>query len=243
MRKALLMVGALLALSSATAFAQGIDLNWNTCSTNGRTANIASLCTSNAGGSSMVATWYPPANATQVTAVEIYLDYATDSATLPCWWNFATGALPPAGRGSGAVVSDTDPLDTFLCPGNYIRDNKGSTGGGWIQTGPNKAAFRFAIAAAQAADPDDVEQFGMSVRIQNTGAAGTTNCPGCLNPSCFVLNRITITQLGAPNIDMTNPVNGNFVSWRSAQFSAGFGCPAATPTHKATWGSIKALYR
>src|SRR5688572_25122240 len=234
MRKALLMAGALLALTAATAAAQ-VNLSWDFCAENGVVLNKTTTCASNSGGQTMVASWYPPAAATAVTAIEVYLDYQVNAATLGCWWTFA--GTVPAGRSNGALVSAADGTDIHLCAGNYFRDNAGPSAGGWVQTAPARGAFRFAVAAAEALDPDDVEQFGISVRIQNAATVGS--CTGCTTPACFVLNRVVVNQQGG-NIEMTDTALGQHVTWRSAGTLA---CPAATPTKKATWGSIKALYR
>lgn len=236
MRKVLLMTGVLLALFAASAMAQ-VSLNWNTCFENGAATNKVFACNTNGSGNNMVAAWYPPASATQVTAIEMYLNYQVDAATLPCWWTFDA-----SGRATGASVSTTDINDLFLCGGglgNYFRDNNGPAAGVWAQTAPNRGAWIYSQAAAAPGDPDDIEQFGMQVRIVNTGTVGP-GCPGCSTPVCFVLSRVVVNQAGAPNIELTAPAGQQHVTWNGGGTVP---CPAATPTKKATWGSIKALYR
>src|SRR6266850_1493703 len=63
MRKALLMAGALLALTSTVAMsATGVDLAWNACFGQvGALPSRASTCASNTGNQAMYASFNPPA--------------------------------------------------------------------------------------------------------------------------------------------------------------------------------------
>lgn len=237
MRKALLMAAAALAICAPAASAQ-VSLAWGTC---GGVANDAFACNTNTGNHFAVASWHPNAAMVAVEGIEVYVDYVVDAATLPCWWNFS--GVAPTGRGAaaqGALIQDQTAQ--FGCEGNYFTDNGGFNAGAWVQTGLNRGAFRYAGsvgAGTPGSDPDDVEQLGMAIRIGNTQTLNV-NCVGCTTPACLVLNRIVITQPNLPNIELNQPATQQHVTWRGAGAIA---CPAATPTQKATWGSIKALYR
>ena len=68
-------------------------------------------------------------------------------------------------------------------------------------------------------------------------------CQGCQDAVCLVFNEIILYQTaGTPggDIDITTGGLRQFVTWQSA---AGTDCPGQTPTHKATWGKVKSLYR
>jgi hypothetical protein len=68
-------------------------------------------------------------------------------------------------------------------------------------------------------------------------------CAGCQDGVCLVYNELILYQPpGTPggDYDITNESTRRFVTWQSA---AGTNCPGPTPTHKATWGQVKSLYR
>jgi hypothetical protein len=68
-------------------------------------------------------------------------------------------------------------------------------------------------------------------------------CQGCQDAVCLVFNETIIYQTaGTPGGDQDITTGGqrNFVTWQSA---TGTDCPGPTPTHKATWGKVKSLYR
>ncbi|HEV2105982.1 MAG TPA: hypothetical protein VGU27_09655 [Candidatus Eisenbacteria bacterium] len=81
---------------------------------------------------------------------------------------------------------------------------------------------------------------------------GLGACAGCQTPVCMVLNGIrvaTSTPLAGTDVVVTGAAdapNSDFVSWQgggSPTTIVGTGCPAAVPTHNATWGAVKAMYR
>jgi hypothetical protein len=48
---------------------------------------------------------------------------------------------------------------------------------------------------------------------------------------------------GVTLTDPAFPPDGNVVTWQGAGLGSGGVCQAATPTRRALWGSVKALYR
>jgi len=80
----------------------------------------------------------------------------------------------------------------------------------------------------------------------NINNSSTTTCEGCLDPVCIVFNSLNMTtNNNANNTKIVDPADGiasNSATWQGGAVG-GNGCPAATPTKNATWGSVKALYR
>ena len=68
-------------------------------------------------------------------------------------------------------------------------------------------------------------------------------CAGCQDGVCLVYNQLILYQPpGTPGGDytITNESTRRWVTWQTV---AGTDCPGPTPTHKATWGQVKSLYR
>ena len=94
-----------------------------------------------------------------------------------------------------------------------------------------------------AVDPG-LEYYAYKVSLLRSKTTGTGLCTGCLNSACIVLNNIQLFQpLEAQNDpDIVNPAHRSYATWQSPA-NGPAGCPLATPTRSATWGTIKSLYR
>jgi hypothetical protein len=252
MRKALLMAGALLALAAtAASAAPGVDLAFGQCRGKaGATTSRTSACTATTGQFNVFASVNPPPGVNALEGAEIYIDYLESGGSLSCWWNFSTGTprapsltalfLPnPDGNGDATVLCGTCTAtpcasDPAVNTGYYFLNKAASGGGGGIVTGANSGQLKGIVAiqaGTGAAVPADVQQYACGFRINNalTGAG----CTGCSNGVTMTLSRVTLTQPGVPNVDVTNANLGNSVA-----SNGGF-----TKTSSKTWGSVKALYR
>ncbi len=240
MKKALLLCGALLAVSASVASAAGLNLSWTTCGAAGL-ANKNFACTSNTGSNVMVASYVAPAGTEGITGMEAVIDLQSAAATLPAWWQFknvgacrqtALSALPAgaacdgdywAGQASGGITAYITPYATAA----------------------NRARLLiiYAVPSTLAAPVDaDVEYFAFTATVSNAKTVGTGSCAGCADPVCIVLNEIKLTQgVGIGDFRIQNPADRNYVSWQGGVVAGG--CPAATPARNATWGSVKSLYR
>ena len=254
MRKALLMVGALLTLTSGWAMAAGIDLNWNACKNSlgfpsgVPASNKNSTCLAITGSNTMIASYYAPASATNVDAIEAYVDYKT-SQGISCWWDFrASNAL----RAASLTVMIADPFtcgdgseSCWGCPGNYFSTKPNAAGGGGMVVIPNgnaRISCVVGIPIGTGSAPSAGEELAVGIRFNNAAAPVASNCPGCSNPACFTLNRVTFFNTGQPGIEINTAQNNNTITWQGGAIG-GLGCPATTPTQSKTWGSVKALYR
>lgn len=240
MKKTLVIAGALLALTAGMASASGLNLYWNDCpppAGSGISTQVHQ-CTSNSGAHILVASLVAPAGIDTCVAASSVIDVQTNQATLSPWWN-----VTPSGScrvGAMSVSSGFGALASCLDPWN----GAALTISDFAQTGPNRFRIRAVSAvpgsAAQAMIPG-AEYYILEVVVSKRQSTGTPSCPGCLDNGCFVYNSLQITQpYGTPAGDptITNAEQSQVASLGPMDGSL---C-LATPTRKATWGAIKAIY-
>ena len=240
MKRALLLAGAMLALTSSLALAQGdINIAWNDCPPGyggvGLT-NINPLCTSNLGANILVASFAAPVNMPQFNGHAGVVDIQVAAATLDPWWHVETGGCR-AGKLTGSFDFTAGPFSCF--------DVWAGLASGGINigiTGPNRLRVRTVCAVPTiSAVTAGIENYVFKLTISNSQTVGPLGCAGCLDPACIVFNQILITQpAGVGDYTITTGPQ-QFATWKGG--IVGGGCPAATPTRSGTWGSVKALYR
>jgi len=234
--KKIASLAVLMLLVAGAAFAQpGVNLGWNDCVGQGGVIDKTQTCT-NSGTivNNTYTSFVLPATIGALGSSDAISDIQVDSAALPTWWT--QGAT----RFGGSPGAST-------CPGWFDGAPNGPVpfGPNIVQSKTNGLKIRMVVVVAAGeelpADPA-VEYLADIVNLKY--GAGTFNNAGCLTPACWVLNQVTLIDLTNPanpvNTVLTNPSTSNFVTWRAAGTVP---CPAATPAKKATWGSIKALYR
>ncbi|HTK32364.1 MAG TPA: hypothetical protein VL332_10410, partial [Candidatus Saccharimonadaceae bacterium] len=113
MKKALLICGALLALTAGAASA-GINLSFGDCGTAG--SNFSALTCTNNGGASLilVVSATPVVDINQALTQETVIDLATSAASISPWWDMrASGGCRPTSASTtfsfGALGSCSDP--------------------------------------------------------------------------------------------------------------------------------------
>ncbi len=241
MKKTLLMAGALLALSAGIASAAGgINLSWSECGVGGALQrNFA--CTNNSGSNSMYGSAIAPVPMPQLNGQAAVLDLQTNQAALSNWWQLASG-----GCRAGLISAN---FNFLTAPGGCFDPWGGNASGGISYTpgfgGPNKARIRPACAIPGSYSMDDVtEHYMFIVTFTNAKSVGTGACAGCQDGACIVFNSILLTQpLGVGNYTIANPIDRQYVQFQGGAGGVAGGCPQATPTKNATWGSVKSLYR
>ena len=257
MKKSLMLCGLLLALTASIASAAaGTNLRWNTCFGDAGLANRNSTCLLNTGTNALVGSFELGAGLTQVSGVELVIDIATASTTLPAWWQFFN-----AGTCRQTSLTGNPTISPFAV--NCVDWSAGAAAGGLAAysiggtAGANTARLiaGFAVSAANLQNLLPAQEyFAINILINNTKTVGTPSCAGCSTPACIVFNSCkcaTPPVTGQPSRDVTvsgatNGTDSHFVTWQGgagANSTRGNGCPAATPTHSATWGSVKSLYR
>jgi len=255
MKKTLLICGALLVFA-APAFAQGhINMAWIDCVGSGaEAANVNNTCTSNTGlAGTLITSFQPPVDMPAFLGCAGVIDLQTNQSALNPWWHAETGGC------RATKVSWT--ADFTAGPFSCIDVWAGQAGGGMdyavpspgvpypTGNGPNTARIRTLQAIAVpvpifVSDPvaqTPNEYYAFKINISKAASTGTGNCAGCLDKTCFVFNSMSLSQPApVPDVNLTSgPVT-------VATYNGGTGaalCPGATPNHKSTWGSVKALYR
>ena len=249
MKKTILLCGALLALSATVASAAGVNLAWLRCFGEGSgTQNRTFACASNTGSNLAVGSFIAPAGTQGVSGNEVVIDLQSQGTVLPAWWQLrGTGQCRGVGTPALSVNFVANGADA-VCIDEFGGGGAGGIGAYTVGYGGalNRARLTMAIATAAPAPLDaDVEYFAFNMIITNTKSVGTGSCAGCSIPVCIVLNSIKLTQgVGVGDFTLSQPgdPSSNDIAWQGGAIG-GPGCPAATPTKNATWGSVKSLYR
>lgn len=234
---------SLAVLPASVAAAAGLNFSWGDCGTFGA-VNKSFACTSNTlAGAIMVGSFVPPAGTTSVTGEEIVVDLQSASPTVPPWWQFKyVGACRQTSLATSAdFTSNVNCVDYWqgLAVGTSVT----------YVTPYHFTASRARLVIINALAPADAgplstgsEYYAFKVSLAGQKTVGTGACAGCLDPVCLVLNQIKITQpAGVGDFYVTATVQRNYVTWQGGVVATG--CPVATPTHNATWGALKGLYR
>ena len=255
MKRVMLLCGMLLAVTaSVAAAAPGTNLRWAACFGDGGTANKAFTCNSNAGTNSLSGSFELGADILQANGLEIVIDLASAGTTLPAWWQFKN--VGTCRQTALAMSTSLSPL-AVNCADWAAGQATGGIGAYTVGgLGPNSARVKLVTAVPAAALADlfaATEYYGFNMNITNAKTLGTVAipaCAGCNTAVCIVFNSIKVTtQIAANDRTITGATNGidsNYATWQGGTgviTGAGQGCPAATPTRSATWGSVKSLYR
>ena len=243
-----------ISLAPATArAAQGVNLAWDHCLAEGTgVQNKQFACDTNMGLRLLVGAFQLGSTMNQVIETTAVLQLASASAALPAWWEFQA----PGGCRPGALLPMglADPIDA-ACPvwwgdeqPNPGRNYCTSSGPGSCldrPTASNEARIKAHISIpveSAATLLGGQEYFSFSLRLLNAETVGLGACAGCETPVCIVFNSL---ELSTPEFNERRTIStasvpgGTFVTWQGG----GPGCPGATPSRNATWGSVKSLYR
>src|SRR5262249_36835045 len=195
------------------------------------------------------------ANLPQTIGLEIVLDLASASPSLPAWWDlFNAGACRQSSLSADFIAADP------LCPDWAHGQSLGGLASYCTLAGqcsdhptdPNLARIKVAVAVAPNFARDltaGTEYFGFNMGIDFATTVGPGSCGGCTIPVCIVLNSINVVQKGGLHAQTLTTGTGpgsNFVAWQGGGMPSGHGltgCPAATATRRPTWGALKSLYR
>jgi hypothetical protein len=247
MKKVTLLAAMLLAVSAVAANAQGLNLNWNQCLGDGRVANKNSACTLNTGTNAAVGSFVLGGDVLAATGIEVVLDLATSGAALPPWFSFQAGGCRQGSLTMNPSIS-LSALNCFEWGGGAAGGLAAYTVGGY---GPSSARILGGFAVAPPGS--DVfaaggEYFAFNLLITNAKTTGTGACTGCLIPACIVFNNVKMVAGTATGAILNSPAapGSNAITWQGGagvSSTLGGGCPAATPSRNATWGSVKSLYR
>lgn len=243
-----MVAGALLAaaafLTASDARAQGeLAANWLDCAPNGA-LNMIPSCQFNIGERRLMLSLAPAADVEQVVGWTLVVDFASNAATLPPWWQIQSGGC----RAGQVTAAAPDGLEQGCV------DVWSSTGSAIIQSylyprpGGDGRQLRMIIGVGVPSGSSFPLTAGqpylaavLSLRFGLTAPPG--ECAGCSEPVCLVFNSAEIVRNpGAPGpgpepFVTPSPATGNQVTWGN-----GTAC-STVPTRPRTWGQIKSLYR
>jgi hypothetical protein len=239
MKKALLLAGALLALTATVAAAQGIDLSLNDCGLAGALNAPVNPCNSNTGlALAMVGSVMPPpAGVPHMIGMEAVLDGQTSQPVLSPWWDL----------GGCRAAAFTAPSGDFTAGPFNCADywaGQALTVGGIDPTHSQPNRFRiklaFALPGLESPMAGGSEYYMFKVNITKTKTTGTGSCGGCSDACSIVLNEIKLVEpTGVGDFRIFNPLYGQIIGYNGG-IANGLG---VTPTANRTWGQVKALYR
>ncbi len=232
MKKMVFIAGALMLLAAGSAMA-GSNLAWNDCLGTGGVVDRTAACI-NTGAGTLYASFVSPAAIPSIAATDVKIDVQT-SGTVANWW---MPAVTSARWGSAAGLSLSG-----LCPGWYDGALSGPIVFAPTVQGLTSSRIRVildAVIAAGQEQPATAGQEYLSGTLILKNSVGTLNNPECLQGGALGITSFNISQPGQQDISLKAPEVTNCCTFRGG---GGQTCPAATPTKKATWGSIKALYR
>ena len=224
----------------------GVGLRWNACVADGGVSNRAFACNTNTGALFLVSSFVIDAPLT-VKRVDVSLELASASATLPAWWD-----LVGCRSGARSAVSGTDIVPTACA---VYGGTPGISGIAIGEHGPNTERIEIGSTVFPGVGGINVaagpEYVPVALRLTLINTIGSGSCAGCVVPVCIVVRSVSLTSvLGQPPVlVLTQPLNGadaNYAAWQgggSPVVGGVVGCPAATPTRRLLWGSVKSLYR
>lgn len=219
----------------------GLNLGWNDCAGTPATLNQTFVCNTNTGIHTLVGSFMTPCCVTAMTGNEILMNVQSAGASLPAWWQMASGLCRPS-----SLFSTMDFIaGPFTCFDYW--QGQASNGQLLDQIAGNRARIRV-VGAVPSGSPailpitEGTEVYSFKLNINNAKSVGSP-CTGCQTGVCIVLNSINLVQdPAAPggNKFVSTPAVRNFALW---QGGTGGDCLAATPARNTTWGTIKAQYR
>jgi len=234
----------LLLLVVRPASAQGIDLRWGECPQDGGVRNLAFACNTNTGLRGLTTSFQLPVavSANSVTGV---IDVVAADVTLPEWWNYRfcrSGSITVDSQAAAATVC-VDFMGACASDGDFTAILPGVPSA-------NAERLEFTRLRCPPGSPaillvSGVEYLGTVLSINFTRTLGSPSCTGCETPVCLTLTQLHVGPASG-GVTLTNPAfppDGNVVTWPGAGLGPGGACQAATPTRRALWGSVKALYR
>lgn len=243
--------------------APGLHLNWDHCIADGRVANKAFACDTNAGSHLLVFSYELPVAMPDFAGVEMTIHIKSSNGTMPEWWKFS-----PAGACRVAAMTfDISPAVAGTCETPYA----GVGGGGIASFTPDlvgPGSWRVLAVAAvpiQYSVPLEpgLEYFAFALVLRNLRTVGSGACAGCATPMCIGFGHARVVSIsGNTTIDILaggpNLGGGDVaVGWQGAyvrnyttfldltHLNSTLTCDSdsSVPTRGSTWAAVKALYR
>jgi len=252
----LVLALALIASSVARAYAQGgINLAWNDClGQPNAAANVEYACDGSRNGNpfSLVASFLAPADLSAFVAIQMVFSIETMFASegphlapMTDWWRLGVGECRYGNLAFPASMAGIGTGTTGSCQNPFLG---AVTGGGYRYTYPYPDAVRLETAFARdspIALTNGQHYLAGVITLDTFGdvpAEGVAVCAGCCERRAIILYQMELYQEPGqvpPQQDLyvlTTSATRQYVMWQDHE-------NCATPTRRATWGSIKAAYR
>lgn len=233
-----------------------INLAWNNCITQQPAAeNISYACDGSRNGSpfKLVASFISPEDLPAFVGVQMRVDIAlpaadaNSGAPLPDWWRIAAGECREGNFDFPESFNGIGTGTTGACQDPYVGAADGAAGMTYFsnyQGSPNRAHINTVSAIGGSRLILGNQQYVAGVFNFDTyhdvaGDAGGP-CGGCDQPMMITLYRVELYQVAGTHNDIQYlylPETRNTVWWQNSTGSN------PLPTHRTTWGSLKATYR
>lgn len=230
MKKIASLVFVLMALTVGSAFAAGLDVSWDDCWGIGATNTKVVTCTnSGTAVQNLFLSFVVDQSIPSAGSTDAIIDVQTQNAVGSWWLNAAR------------FGSTTGPSS---CDSWFGAAQKVFIGPDVRQTSSNRLRLRTIVSVVtgqeQALAPA-TEYFANTFQL--FFGPGTFANAECVGGAGFSAQYLRVLQPGgAPPTEILQLEDQNAcATFRSPTGNAA--CPNATPTHKTTWGSIKAIYR
>lgn len=249
MRRILLAVAFVALLTSSSAHAVGIDLNWDNClfAAANRVGDKLFTCDSNTGGPFRIFGSIRTGVLVAVTGWEADLDIQVASPVLDPWWQMGSGECREGGISFAGLPADmpnvTNCNKTLMSAGTPI------VGSSWVQLSPNYVRYRLGVLGTTLVTMSATTKYQLFRIDLNTSRTVVDSdtpaaCNGCVDAACIQIRQV---ELHAPSVSpggiayYFNPELASFVTWQGAGPYGYFCIP--TRSTPATWGQIRSLYR
>ena len=245
MKRTLLLTGVLMAMSCSMAHAVGLNLGWTTSAKNDCPSSALSsldrttACNSNSGVNVLIGSIIAPSGLNMVVGGAIILDLQTYAPTLPDWWRF-----DPVGCRNGAEalnMSFDSALDDGICHNAWQLNAASAFSYQPDYPGPGYGHLTMvgAIAGQNAQTwPLGTEWYVFRFTFSNTKTTGVGACAGCSTTALITFSYAEINNAAGTGTDATiitaDPNGRQIVTWQNG---------GVVPTHRASWGQVKSLYR
>jgi hypothetical protein len=244
----------------------GVNIRWDKCYDDGGALNKVFACDTNSGSERIVCSLVLGQPAVNVTGCEIYVDMASQSITIPAWWQMRNAGTC---RQSALSFLLTPPAGSANC---LDWASGQSAGGGAYLVGfhsPNTVRIVSVAAVptnALASLSSGQEYFVCTFEILHAKTVGAGSCGGCDVPMCIFLSRMKLTFANNDPLFVlleqgANGLTSQYVTWQDGvpiniqrqcdtpvesciSHYISFDCVASiTPIRSSRWGAVKALYR
>jgi len=242
--KRIAFIVATLLLAAPPAFA-GLDLTWDGCN-NGTGAQTVTLdCANPSAVSALVGGFQVPAAVDSFYLVDIVLDFQTEAASLPAFWQFdgcdAGGISLSLARPGIGCTDLVNPWGAGGVDGEVTRAFQ--TGVHGIKRGRMVVTIFLQPNAPIHLDAG-TNYFAFRILFSTTFATEAGgSCAGCTSPVVVVWNSAAFTSIAAASPPPLVVTTSGLVGQCARANSATLPTCDATPTLNRTWGALKALYR